>query len=583
MQDDFRLGKWLIQPSLNSISGDIPSTAGTPGESTRRLEPKVMQVLLCLSQRPDEVVSKEELIKAVWPGTFVTDDVLLRCISELRKALEDDAREPRFIQTISKRGYRLIAPVERLTRASDLSPVDGEGTSPSAIVPLEQPGGHTLTRARTVALASLLAASSLTIAGVVWLRLRPSPSVQDAKIVVAVLPLQNLSGDPEQEYFSEGLTEELITQLARLQPQRLAVIARTSAMQYKKTNKTIRQIGAELNAGYVVEGTVRREGSRVRVTSQLIRAGDQFHLWAESYERELSGILAVQTEIARSIVAQIRLTLETPATQQLADARPVHPDAYVAYLKGVHYMHKVSPEGHRLAAQNFEQAVKLDPTHARSWLGLGNAYRFRGTWWGDMQPREAASRAKEALARALQLDPKLGDAYAAVGWTKFAFDWDWTAAETDFRRGLELAPNSGGAHSAYGNFLRCMRRLDEALVLLLQLGDPTREVCVSRSHSEDAEDERAVVEARRGELGTFRRTGTVALLDAAPDVPVVALAIDESWQLFARNMLPVPWGVRVRVHIGEPIARRAGEDVDTVLARAREEIAATLARWRERG
>lgn len=472
MQGDFRLGRWLIQPSLNTISGNAPMTAEGVGASQRaedlgaperRLEPKIMQVLVYLSQRPGEVVSKEQLMKAVWPDTFVTDDVLLRCISELRKALEDDAREPRFIQTISKRGYRLIVPVEPAEQARVTSLPD-EGTAAAAdAVARRDSGRRRWTRARALAAAGLVVAVlAMVIAGAAWLRRRSSSSTQQARIVVAVLPLENLSGDADQEYFSEGLTEEMITQLARLQPQRLAVIARTSAMRYKRTTKTIRQIGAELNAGYVLEGTVRREGSRVRVTSQLVRVGDQAHLWAESYDRELGGILAVQAEIARSIVSMIRLTLETSAAQQLAGARPVDPEAYIAYLKGVHHMHKVSPEGHRLAAQNFEQAVKLDPTYAPAWLGLGNAYRFRGTWWGDMRPREAAPRAKEALARVLQLDPKLGDAYAALGWTRFSFDWDWSGAEADFRRGLELAPNSGGAHSAYGNFLRCMGRLDEA-------------------------------------------------------------------------------------------------------------------------
>ena len=443
VKGDFRIGPWLVEPQLNSISD-------RSRQQDRRVEPRVMQVLVYLAEHAGEVVPKEGLIRAVWPDVFVTDDALVRCISELRRALEDDAREPRFIQTIVKGGYRLIAEVK---------PVE-ETEAPNRNAPARAIPRRRLALAAGLAVLALLSAAGYL--GWRWFRSPPAPS--RGRVMLMVLPFQSLSGDPEQEYFSDGLTEELIAQLAGMQPGRLGVIALTTVMHYKKAGKTIDQIGRELGIDYVIEGSVRREQNRVRIAAQLIQVTDQAHLWAQSYDRELSGILAVQTEIARSIAAQIRLTLGSSEAQQLARPRPVDPEAYVAYLKGAHHLHKVSPEGYRLAADNFQQAVKLDPTYARSWLGLGNAYRFRGTWWGDMRPRQAASRAKEALARALQLDPQLGDAYAALGWTKFAFDWDWAGAEADFRRGIELAPSSGGAHSAYGNFLRCLGRLDEARV-----------------------------------------------------------------------------------------------------------------------
>ena len=441
MKDDFRLGPWLVEPQLNSISDKSR-------QQDRRIEPKVMQVLVYLAEHAGKVVPKEELIKAVWPDVFVTDDALARCILELRRALEDDAREPRFIQTIVKGGYRLIAEVK---------PVE-ETDAPSRGAPVAA-----IPRRRLMLAAGLTVLALLSAAGYLGWRWFRSPSAPSpGRVMLMVLPFQNLSGDPEQEYFSDGLTEEMIAQLAGIQPGRLGVIALTTAMHYKRAGKRIDQIGRELGVDYVIEGSVRRENNRVRIAAQLIQVTDQAHLWAQSYDRELSGILVVQAEIARSIVARVRLTLETPVAEQLPAARPVDPAAYVAYLKGVHYMHKVNPESYRLAAENFQQTVKIDPAYAPAWLGLGNAYRFRGTWWGDMRPREAAARAKEALARALQLDPKLGNAYAALGWTKFSFDWDWPGAEADFRRGIELAPNSAGAHSAYGNFLRAMRRLDEA-------------------------------------------------------------------------------------------------------------------------
>ncbi len=439
MEGDFQLGPWLIQPRLNTISG---------AAQAKRVEPKMMQVLVYLAEHAAEVVSKEELIHAVWADTFVTDDVLLRCISELRKALEDDPKEPRYIQTIPKSGYRLVAPVQ-----------------PAAAAEAE-PGRPRLRSPRRWAWAIGLAALVLvTLAVTAYLARRrpvPQPVAARDKVMLAVLPFDNLSGDPEQEYFSDGLTEEMITQLGRLEPRRLGVIARTSAMQYKRTNKRIDQIGRELGVDHVLEGTVRREGERVRVTAQLIQVSDQSHLWAESYDRELSGILTVQAEVARAIARQIRLTLAGPAAAQLAGSRPVKPAAYVAYLKGNYHRHKLTAEGLEQAVRDFQSAVELDPGYAPAWLGLSDAWRMSGSWWGDLPPKQAFPLAKQALARALELDASMGEAHGSLGWIRFVYDWDWAGAEAEFKRGIELSPNSIDAHSPYANFLRCMKRLEES-------------------------------------------------------------------------------------------------------------------------
>jgi TolB-like protein/DNA-binding winged helix-turn-helix (wHTH) protein/Tfp pilus assembly protein PilF len=439
---DFQLGPWLVQPSLNSIAG---------ANQSKRLEPKAMRVLVCLSNHAGEVVTKERLLAEVWPDTFVTDDVLLRCISELRKALEDDAREPRFIQTITKSGYRIIAAVTPAAAAA-----------PQKNGHAEAAPGVSGRRLWVGALGAVTLLALLLGAGyLAWQRFRPSPA-PERPATLAVLPFQNLSDDPEQEYFSDGLTEEMITQLAQLEPERLKVIARSTAMLYKQTAKTVDQIGRELNASYLLEGTVRREGQRVRITAQLIRVSDQIHTWADSYDRELGGILSAQAEVARSIAAQIRITLGAGAASHLAAARPVNPDAYVACLKGRFYMNKATREGFQKATELFQEAVRLDPAYAPAWMGLGNTYRFRGTWMGDMRPKEAFPEAKQMLARALDLDPRLGEAHSILGWVYFAYDWNWAAAETEFRRGIQLAPNSAGARTAYGNFLRCMKRFEEA-------------------------------------------------------------------------------------------------------------------------
>lgn len=438
MEGDFQLGPWLIQPRLNTISSAAQS---------KRVEPKMMQVLIYLAEHAAEVVSKEELIHAVWADTFVTDDVLLRCISELRKALEDDPKEPRYIQTIPRSGYRLVAPVQPAPEA--------------------KPVRRRLRNARKWAWAAGLAGlvlAALALTGYLARRRLPVPPPAPArdKVMLAVLPFDNLSGDPEQEYFSDGLTEEMITQLGRLEPRRLGVIARTSAMQYKRTSKRIDQIGRELAVDYVLEGTVRRERERVRVTAQLIQVSDQSHLWADSYDRELSGILTVQAEVARAIAREIRLTLGGPAAAQLAESRPVRPAAYVAYLKGNYHRHKLTAEGLEQAVKNFQSAVELDPGYAPAWLGLSDAWRMSGSWWGDLPPKQAFPLAKQAVARALELDASLGEAHGSLGWIRFVYDWDWAGAEAEFKRGIELSPNSIDAHSPYANFLRCMTRFEES-------------------------------------------------------------------------------------------------------------------------
>jgi len=437
MDRDFRIGVWLVQPGLNCIS----DSAGA-----HHLEPKVMQVLVHLANHVNEVVSKEELMRVVWPDTFVTEDVLTRCISALRKALDDDPKEPKYIQTIPKSGYRLIAEVRSVIQQESL--------------PAEPAVESTSRRRRLLVAVGAVVGFALLGALVVfrfWPRAVPSP----AKMMLVVLPFQNLSGDPEQEYFSDGLTDEMITELARLQPESLSVIARTSAMQYKKTDKQVSQIGNELGVDYVVEGTVRREGSRVRITAQLIRAQRQIHIWAATYDRELSSILAVQTEVARAIAGQIRLTLAGGAGKAPA-VRSVNPDAYVEYLMGRYHWDKLTPEDLEAAAGHFRRAVDLDPGFARAWLGLSDSYRHLGSWWGDWPPRKAFPLAKETVLKALDLDSTLGEAHGSLGWIYFVYDWDWAKAEAELKRGIELSPNGRDALSPYANFLRRMKRLDEA-------------------------------------------------------------------------------------------------------------------------
>jgi TolB-like protein/DNA-binding winged helix-turn-helix (wHTH) protein/Flp pilus assembly protein TadD len=438
VKGDFNVGGWLAQPRLNSVS--------SAGES-RRVEPKVMQVLVSLAEHAGEVVSKEDLIKAAWPETFVSDDVLLRSISELRRVFDDDPKDPRFIQTITKRGYRLIAKV---------SAVQEERVSGRA-APVRAIPRRPLVLAAGFAMLTLLGAGYLG-----WRWFRPTPTRSPSRTMLAVLPFQNLSGDPGQEYFSDGLTEEMITQLAGLQPEDLRVLAMTTAMHYKGRAQRIDQIGRELGADYVIEGAVRRENHRVRITAQLVRVADQSQMWAQAYDRDLSSILAVQREVAQAVAMRIPSALVNDRPARIPAARPVSPEAYVAYLMGIQCKNRLSPQELETAVGHFQRAVELDPTFARAWLGLSDAYRFLGSWWGDVPPKKAFPLAQQAVERALELDPNLGIAYSGRGWGRFVYDWNWREAEADMKRGIELSPNSAASHSAYANFLRTMKRLKEA-------------------------------------------------------------------------------------------------------------------------
>jgi len=409
-----------------------------------RLQEQPFQILVLLLERPGEVITREELHRKLWPeGTLVDfEHGLNAAINRLRDALDDTAENPRFIETLPRRGYRFIGAVEGrepgiFRRRIPVSPIW------IAVITV------------IVLLVCVLEVTRI------WLR--PAVRPLDRRVMLVVLPFENLSGDSQQDYFSDGLTEEMISQLGHLQPGKLGVIARTSAMLYKGTRKTVRQIGEELGADYVLEGSVRKEGDRVRITAQLIQVTDQGHLWGETFDREMSGILQLQGEVAQAIAGRIRLTLGTGASGPVALARPVNPAAYEAYLQGRFYWNKLTAESLAAATQYFERATELDPTYGPAYLGLSDSYRLRGSWWGDLAPTLAFPLAKQAAEKALSLDPSLGEAHGGLGWIYFVYDWDWTKAEAEFKRGIELSPLSIFTHSPYANFLRRTRRPAEAL------------------------------------------------------------------------------------------------------------------------
>jgi TolB-like protein/Tfp pilus assembly protein PilF len=280
--------------------------------------------------------------------------------------------------------------------------------------------------------------------------------------MIAVLPMQNLTGDAEREYISDGLTEEIIAQLGRMNPERLGVIARTSAMTYKRSAKTVSQIGSDLHVEFVVESSLRQSGDRLRITTQLVRVKDQTHLWSQDYDRTLHDLVSLQDDFARSIASEIRLELAAASHRPLPGGRTANPDAYLAYLEGRFYWNQRSVTSLQRAIVHLTQATELDPKFALAYTGLADAYCSLGVI-GDVAPGEVFPKARAAAEKALALDDSLAEVHTSLAYVKFSYDWDWGQAEAEFQRAISLNPNYATAHQWYGQFLRLMGREQEAI------------------------------------------------------------------------------------------------------------------------
>jgi TolB-like protein/DNA-binding winged helix-turn-helix (wHTH) protein/Flp pilus assembly protein TadD len=429
-----------------------------------QLQEQPFRVLAILLERPGEVVPREHLQTRLWPAdTYVGfDEGLNTAIRKLRVAFGDSAENPRFIETVSRKGYRFIAPVSEAVMAT-LPPADAV-VSPDAAteVPHGQPG-HTRRLAWMLSAAALLV--TMILAGFEYLERRYSSATPAApkRVMLAILPFQNLSNDPQQEYFSDGLTEETITDLGQLSPEHLGVIARTSAMAYKHTNKTIRQIGHELGVDYILEGSVRREGGQARVSAQLIRVGDQTHLWAQNYEREMHDVLQIENELGKAIARQVQINLTPQQQIDLSRIRTINPEAYDLYLKGRFYWNQRNPAAIKESIGYLQRAIERDPDFALAYVGVADAYNV-GNILGVYSPKESLPEAKAAATKALALDPSLAEAHAALGMEMSHYEFDFSGAQKEFLKALELNPNSAYAHLFYSNcYLAPMGRMSEAI------------------------------------------------------------------------------------------------------------------------
>jgi TolB-like protein/DNA-binding winged helix-turn-helix (wHTH) protein/Flp pilus assembly protein TadD len=425
-----------------------------------RLRPQAAKVLGILASRPGQLVTREDLQGQLWgQETFVDFEHSINlCIREIRTALSDDAATPRYVETLPRQGYRFIAPIHDSDRSAKDPAVDLQGSAPA--------NGTTpiiLAPRRSywpLALLGALVALAIAIVAAVtnpgdW-RGRWFAGATKPVHAIAVLPLQNLTGDSAQDYFADGMTEALTTDLARMES--LQVISRTSTMQYKTAKKSLPVIARELNADAVVEGSVQRAGNRVRVTAQLVRAADDRHLWAETYERDFSDILALQDDVASAIAKQIETKLGGPQPQSLSKARAISPEAYETYLKANYYLDQFDLQK---SIEYYNQAIKLDSNFAPAYAHMARAYFFLA-FFGTVSPKEGWGKVKEAAALAVEKDEHLPEGHGALGLAKLHYDWDFVGAEREFKRGLELNPNNADIRHDYAHYLMAMGRVVES-------------------------------------------------------------------------------------------------------------------------
>jgi len=423
------------------------------GDRKVPLTPKALQTLLILLQNQGRLVEKEELLQKVWPDTFVEESTLAQNVSTLRKQLKDDRSDATYIETVPKRGYRFVAPVEVVEASSQPA-----GAEIHKLVSAEQLVPPT--RSRRFVWVTLGLVVIVALAGVLTWRYRSRQAAKRPLLIV--LPVENLTGDPTQEFLSDGLTEELIAQLGSLDADKLGIIARTSSMTYKGSGKTVPQIGKELGVDYLLEGSIREAGERIRVTAQLIRVRDQTHLWAQSYDREAKDLLKLQTEIAESVASSIELQLTNATRNRLAKANPVDPQAYQTYLQGRYYWNTRSQEGLLKSVDYYNRSLQLDPLNARAYAGLADAYNLL-SYYGYVKGKENVDRATAAARKALELDDNLAEAHASLAYSNFYWWWKWPEAERDFRRAIELDDNYLPAHQWYALFLTANGRPLEGL------------------------------------------------------------------------------------------------------------------------
>jgi len=442
---------------LDAVNGELRKAG-----NSLKMHPQPLRVLLLLAEHAGQTVTREEIQQFLWgDNTFVDFERGINfCINQIRTALGDDAEMPRYVETLPRRGYRFIAPVMTDTAVGASPVVESIARQPTdqglhaTAAPLRA-GATTRKRRSLLGVLGLVVAIAAVIG---WQRYTQHtiPRIHS----LGVLPFENLSGDPAQDYFADGMTEALITELGKISAVR--VISRQSMMQYKGTKKSAQQIAQELNVEAIVEGSVLRVGDRVRTTAQLIAVRPERHLWANSYDRELRDVLALDNEMARAVAKEIKVTLTPEDEARLGRARTVNPAAHEAYLQGHYLLDRRTKAGVDKALGYFQQAIELDPTYASAYAGLAEVFLVQGLYDPTHQ-MELLAKSQAASLKALELDDRLSTAHYTLAAQRLRV-WNWSGAEVEYRRAIELNPGDATAHAWYSDLLITMGRMTEAEV-----------------------------------------------------------------------------------------------------------------------
>ena len=464
MSNLYRFGEFVLDPGRRTLSR---------ADSPVSLTPKAFDVLLFLARNPNRLVRKEELMQAVWGDTFVEEGNLTQYISHLRKALGDNSEDARLIVTIARKGYQFtvdvtVAEAPQTTKhaALEVSTLESLladkqpilGTQAYETVP--KAPKYWRNGAALAALTIILAAVSYTS----WRRFAGVTPPRSQKIMLAVLPFQNLTGDPNKEYLADGLTEETISQLGRLNPEQLGVIARTSVMGYKHKDERLDQIGRDLSVQYVLENSLRESGDHMRLTAQLIQVKDQTHLWAQDYDYPAKDVLNVEDEVAKAVAHEIRVLLTSKQQAELAQTHPVNPEAFDAYMQAYYHFERDTDKDTEMAAKYYERATQLDPSYALAWVGLSRTRNWQVNT-GLIPAEEGHRLSREAVERALALNPNLAQAHAQMARIKQLVDIDWAGADASIQRAIALEPGDPENVRMAASSAAMVGRFDEALQL----------------------------------------------------------------------------------------------------------------------
>jgi TolB-like protein/DNA-binding winged helix-turn-helix (wHTH) protein len=537
MSNLYYFGQFMLDPRRRTLSR---------ADSPVSLTPKAFDVLLFLAQNPNRLVTKEELLEAVWGDTFVEEGNLTQYISHLRKALGDNSEDSRLIVTIARKGYQFTEDVtvaeaaETVRQAAVPTPTAGSSSQDTHAVRESSANAAIPKPPKRWRYVAALAAFTVILAAVGYASRRHFAGMTPAKsqkIMLAVLPFENLTGDPNKEYLADGMTEETISQLARLDPEQLGVIARTSVMGYKHKDERLDQIGRDLSVQYVLENSLRENGNQIRLTAQLIQVKYQTHLWSQDYDYPEKDVLNVEDEVAESVARQIQLRLTSQQQADLERPRPVNPEAFDAYLQGYYFFQRRTAKDVDMAARYYERATQLDPSYALAWVGLSRA-RYWQANAGVVPVGEGQWLAREAVERALVLNPNLAAAHAQMGRLKRQVDFDWIGANASVQRAIALEPGNLENVELAASSAAYLGRFDQAL----QLGRRATDLDPLNANTWE---NLAEIEFYNGQLDKAAADCKKAL-DLNPDVAAGRLYLSQIYTVQGRPQDGLPEIERVR-------------------------------------